>query len=78
MLTVPGQELTGAHEVCEVNENSPGCISHFSNPGLEMSNHSNSLTNGLIMIKVIIRPIKMIIPEAKIRFKVIKMIMFWG
>ncbi len=30
------------------------------------------------MIKVLIRPIKMITPEAEIRFKIIKMIMFWG
>ncbi len=30
------------------------------------------------MIKVVIRPIKMDTTEAKIRFKMIKMIMFWG
>ncbi len=30
------------------------------------------------MIKVLIRPIKMLITEAKIRYKMIKMIMFWG
>ncbi len=30
------------------------------------------------MIKVLIRPIKMITAEAKFRFKMIKMIMFWG